>query len=84
MPHKRSFEAQQRRAARRFVLEMAYRDKLTAETINRLDRSDLINYISKAFGGRVHLGSIPMIERGEVLSDSRGGGSFQRRRANEG
>lgn len=84
MPHKRSLEARQRRATRRLILEMAYRDKLRAETINRLSRNELVNLVSKMFGGRVHLGAIPMVEVGEVLCDSRGRGSFQRRHNNEG
>ncbi|MEM3956149.1 MAG: hypothetical protein QW424_05300 [Candidatus Bathyarchaeia archaeon] len=83
MPHKRSLIARQRRAARKFILDMAYRDKYVAETVNVLDRRDLINYLADLFG-QVHLGSIPLIERGEVLADSRGGGSLQRRFAHEG
>lgn len=83
MPHKRSLIARQRRAARKFILDMAYRDKYAAETVNVLDRRDLINYLADLFG-QVHLGSIPLIEKGEVLADSRGSGSLQRRFTHEG
>lgn len=79
MPHKRSFSAIQRRAAKRFISLMAYRDKFTAETINKISVKDIIDYPAGKFDGRVSLGAIPRIEVGEVLYDSRGRGSFQRR-----
>lgn len=78
MPHKRSFGAIQRRAAKKFILLMAYRDKFTAETINRVSVRDIIDYLVQRFNGRVSLGAIPSVEVGEVLHDSRGKGSFQR------
>lgn len=84
MPHKRSFEAKQRRAAKRIILEMAYRDRLTAETVNRLNVIELISHVANIFGGKVHLGAIPRVEEGEVLYDPRGAGSFQRRLTHEG
>lgn len=77
MPHKRSLEALQRRAAKRFVIAMAYRDKYAAEVVNRLSSSAVLDYVARAFHGRVHLGAIPGVEPGEVLYDSRGRGSFQ-------
>lgn len=83
MPHKRSFEARQRRAAKRLILDMAYRDKAKAETINRLSVGEIVNHISRVFGGRVHLGAVPRVEVGEVLADPRGEGSFQRRAGRE-
>lgn len=84
MPHKRSFEAKQRRAARKLIFTMAYRDRFGAETVNRLNMREIMDYISAMFNGRVHLGAIPRVEQGEVLSDSRGRGSFQRRAYSEG
>lgn len=79
MPHRRSFEAMQRRAARRLILEMAYKDRLRSEVVNRLSMAEIMDYLSKMFGGRIHLGAVPKVEAGEVLADSRGQGSFQRR-----
>lgn len=71
MPHKRSFETRQRRAARKIILEAAYRDRFRAETVNRLSVSDIINRVVKAFGGKVHLGTIPKVEEGESSSTLR-------------
>lgn len=84
MPHRRSLEARQRRAARRLVLEMAYRDRFRAETINRISVNEIMEYISRIFDGRIHLGAIPRVEVGEVLVGPRGEGSFQRRSRHEG
>ncbi|MEM1515208.1 MAG: hypothetical protein QXH24_04065 [Candidatus Bathyarchaeia archaeon] len=84
MLHKRSFETRQRKVARRLILKTAYTDRFKAETINRLSRSKLIDYISRMFSGRVHLGAIPNVEVGEILCDPRGRGSLQRGSENEG
>jgi len=78
MPHKRSFEARQRRAAKRFIRLMAYYDRERGEVVNRLDRNAVIKFIMERFGA-VNFGAIPRVERGEILYDSRGNGSFQRR-----
>ncbi|MEM1989385.1 MAG: hypothetical protein QW782_01955 [Candidatus Bathyarchaeia archaeon] len=79
MPHKRSLEARQRRIAKRIIMEMAYRDRLRAEAVNRLSMREIMSLIGEMFNGRVHLGAIPRVEEGEILYDSRGMGSLQRR-----
>ncbi|MEM2370702.1 MAG: hypothetical protein QXO15_01030 [Nitrososphaerota archaeon] len=84
MTHKRSFKAEQRRAAKKYIRLMAYEDRVKCESVNRLSVSEVITYIAKEFGGRVHLGAIPRVEVGEVIIDSRGGGSFQRGLNHEG
>lgn len=58
---KRSWTARERRYARRLALDSSYRDRELAETIS------LINYENNAV----------KIEKGEVLTDTRGRGSTQ-------
>lgn len=75
MPHRRSLASRQRRAARRYVLNHAYRDRRQAETVAKTPGKEVLAYLQSLFEG-VDL-SVVDIELGEVLSDSRGRGSLQ-------
>jgi hypothetical protein len=60
--------------ARKIIWSYAYRDHLKSEIVNRLSKLDIINMLG---AGEFSLYQIPNVERGEVLVDSRGKGSFQ-------
>ena len=81
MPHQRSRDAKIRRYAKKHIINHSYHDVIWAETICTFDRVQVHNYIHVTYPELVDgvlLGDIPDIERGEVLVDSRGRGTFQR------
>lgn len=77
MPRRRSDQARQRRAARRYVLETAYRDKRMAESICMVKAMDILSHLQQQFKG-IGIASTDF-ESGEVLTDNRGRGSLQQR-----
>ena len=76
--HKLTEEAIKKRLAKRILrslaLERGFHDVERCETVCLLSRMELIGLA----GPIVQIGDVPNIERGEVLVDSRGEGSFQR------
>lgn len=64
--------------ARRYIFLHSHHDRVLRETVNVIKREDVIKAVGERFGV-VPLGCIPDVEVGEVLSDSRGRGSFQKR-----
>jgi regulator of extracellular matrix RemA (YlzA/DUF370 family) len=74
MPHKRSPEKSQLRRIQRIIFDHAFNDRLRHETICRLTRSEVLSLLNEP----VLLSSVPEVERGEVLIDSRGTGTYQR------
>jgi len=52
----------------------SFHDSTRCETVSRLSRVDLLGLV----GAPVQVSDIPDVEKGEVLTDSRGMGSFQR------
>lgn len=76
MPHQRSKQAEerrlQRRNVRRFVLRYSFRDRERAETICVFNQDDVMTRVS------INFPDLADVEKGEVLVDSRGWGSFQR------
>lgn len=86
MPHprgKRSREAQIHRAAVRYVLKNAYRCRIWAETINRVDRAKIRDFVVSFIGEEIFEGKpayygVPDLEKGWVLIDSRGRGALQK------
>lgn len=76
MPHRRSPASRQRRAARRYILNHAYRDRIQAETVAKTPSKELIDFLKEKFEG-VDISALNIIEQGEVTSDSRGRGSMQ-------
>lgn len=83
MPHprgKRSRKAQLRRKSRQFILKHAYHDVIWAETVCRSNRLEVINFLTVEYSDRpegLQVSQVPDIEKGEVLVDSRGRGSWQ-------
>ena len=74
MPHKRSLEKSQLRRVRRIIFNHAFSDRVRHETICRLTRSEVLELLNEP----VLLSPVPDVEKGEVLIDSRGTGTFQR------
>jgi hypothetical protein len=74
MPHKRSLEKSQLRRVRRIIFNHAFSDSIRHETVCRLSRSEVLGLLNEP----VLLSSVPDVEKGEVLIDSKGTGTFQR------
>jgi len=67
--------SQQRRVAKQFVFDTSLRDRQLAETVSRVGYNEIISYLLSKFE---HVDPhVALIERGEVLTDSRGRGTFQ-------
>lgn len=64
----------QERVAKRLILSTGFHDIILCETISRMSRLDVLSQLSEP----VYLCAVPDVEKGEVLIDSRGSGSFQR------
>lgn len=87
MPHRRSenkyrskqeefIRRKQEYAKRRLVRPDSYRDRDIAETICLADADKILEMLRKEFEGVFT--DIAEVEKGEVIVDSRGEGSFQR------
>ena len=74
--HKRSQERLQLRRIRSILFSSCFYDKHACEAVSRLSRSDVLGMLAEP----VEVGLVPDVEKGEVLADSRGLGSFQRLR----
>ena len=74
MTHRRSKEKEQQRKIRRFVFVNSFRDRVRYETVCRTSRTDVLALLDEP----VEVGLVPELEKGEVLVDSRGFGTFQR------
>ena len=80
MPHprgNRSVKAKQRRDARKFILENSFNDVILAEKVSRTDHSTVLTYLGTKYD-MVFPEVAMSVERGEVLVDSRGNGTFQK------
>jgi len=73
--HKRSEAELRKRLIRKLIFTNAYQDKEIVETICRLSR---VEVVALTPGDNLLVSLVPDVERGEVLVDSRGQGSFQR------
>jgi hypothetical protein len=73
MTHRRSREKEQVRQARRIILSNSFHDRIRCERICRMTRTDVLALLKEP----VQIGLVPELEKGEVLVDSRGNGSFQ-------
>ena len=72
-----------RQQVRKYVFKVSYHDQKIGETVCRSDRLELIQIAqvcsyAVGLGGAVPLNCVPDVEKGLVLVDSRGGGSFQK------
>lgn len=74
MTHERSKEKQQARRIRRIILSNGFHDRIRGETVCRLSRTDVLALLNEP----VKTCIVPDLEKGEILIDSRGKGSFQR------
>ena len=77
MPNKRSPRGRIKQAIRRYIFTTSYRDHNRAETVCRIDRKQILDYIL-SYTDHIILSDIPEIEKGLVLTDSRGNGYFQK------
>jgi hypothetical protein len=75
MVHKRSQSA----LARAYIRENAFWDRQRSESVSQLSRDDAVEHLFARFKGEaLQKGAVPdMLEKGLVLSDSRGEGAFQ-------
>jgi hypothetical protein len=73
--HRRSDDKLRSRLIRRLIFANAFQDREIVETICRLSRLEVI---ALAPGDELLISLVPDVEKGEVLVDSRGRGSFQR------
>jgi hypothetical protein len=74
MPHKRSEEKLRMRRIRQIIFSKSVYDKNRAETVSRVSRLDVLGLLKEP----LEVSVVPDVEKGEVLIDSRGQGSFQR------
>jgi hypothetical protein len=74
MVHKRSQEKLLLRKIRRIIYSLSYNDRIICETVSKVSRSDVLAFLNQA----IQVSDVPDVEKGEVLVDSRGTGSFQR------
>jgi hypothetical protein len=72
--HKRSEKRLQLRRIRSILFSTCFYDKRVCEAVSRVSRLELIGLLAEP----VEVGLVPDVEKGEVLVDSRGEGSFQR------
>jgi len=76
--HKRSQEAVERRRVKRrlrsLILASSFHDVRCCESVSLVSRVDIL----ATAGAEVQVSDVPDVEKGEVLVDSRGQGSFQR------
>jgi hypothetical protein len=73
MVHKRSKDALLRRQIRSLIFESSYHDNLKCESVSRMSRADVLACLFMP----IDVWNVPDVEKGEVLVDSRGQGSFQ-------
>ena len=75
--HNERLQKHQERIAKRLIFSTGFHDKILGETVSRVSRLDVLSQLSK-LAEPVSLCTIPDVEKGEVLVDSRARGSFQR------
>jgi hypothetical protein len=74
--HKRSEERLQLRRIHRAIFSNCFCDKNSQEVVCQVSRVELLTILNEP----MQLCLLPDVEKGEVLVDSRGEGSFQRAR----
>lgn len=74
MTHRRTEKERQLRVIRRIIVFNSFRDRVRCETICKLSRADVIGLLIEP----IELSDVPDVQKGEVLMDVRGNGSFQR------
>jgi hypothetical protein len=74
MVHKRSEKKLLLRKIRAIIYSLSYNDQIVCETVSKASRVDVLAFLNEA----IQISDVPDVEKGEVLVDSRGRGSFQR------
>jgi len=74
MVHRRSEKKLLLRKIRGIIYSLSYDDRLICETVSKVSRVDVLTFLDQA----IQISDVPDVEKGEVLVDSRGQGSFQR------
>lgn len=81
MPHLRSQESMQRRSVKRYIFTHSFNDFLQGETVNRVDWDQVEAHLQVLYE-KVVVHDVDVVADdlvlGEILSDSRGKGSFQK------
>ena len=72
--HRRSELQRQKRSIRKTIFTSSFRDKILHETVCRLSRDEVLGLLCEP----VQVSLVPDVEKGEVLIDLRGRGTFQR------
>ena len=72
--HKRSQARLLQRRIRALIFCNSLQDELRCETVSKVSRVDVLGLLAEP----VDVSSVPDVEKGEVLVNSRGEGSFQR------
>jgi hypothetical protein len=73
----RSERGKVKQLVRRYVYTTSFQDHILAESVCRVNRQDLLAY-ANGFSMEVTVGDMPDVEKGLILSDSRGRGVFQK------
>jgi hypothetical protein len=63
-------------AARKYVQDQAFFDRLKGESVCRTTPANVADHLARAFGV-VIVGAVPEVSNGSILTDSRGEGAFQ-------
>jgi hypothetical protein len=71
--HKRKLKKEQLKRVRNIIFQNAFFDSNLCEIVCQTSRMDVLALLQP-----VEVGDVPDVEKGEVLVDSRGRGSFQR------
>jgi hypothetical protein len=86
----RSLRGKLKQAIRHYILTTSFQDPILAESICRVNREELLGYASVLIkqlevtnsipdlDTSITVGDVPDVEKGLVLSDSRGRGVFQK------
>jgi len=72
--HRRSKAKAVKMRIRALIFNSSFHDRQRCETVCQMSRLDILALLT----GPVEVGDVPNVEKGEVLVDSRGQGSFQR------
>ena len=86
----RSLKGKLNQAIRHYIFTTSFQDPILAESVCRVNREDLLGYASTfivemqpnevpSLNMGITLSDIPDVEKGLILSDSRGRGIFQNR-----
>ena len=66
-----------KQAVRHYIFTTSFQDPILAESVCRVNRQDLLGYAS-TLSMEVTVSDVPDVEKGLILSDSRGRGYLQK------